>query len=414
MKTHSILPKRGKKGTGPDLGSPARTRARARPRHRLRQRAAATMAVVGLLAMTILPAAAAPGLDERPSNTTCVAASLEGGGGGGGGGGGSSNVTAVNAFPSLKFAAPTQVRQHPNEDNRYYVAERRGVIRTFRVVGGDAVEDRVALDIRDRMDNTAKDTSDSEQWGITSFAFAPGFGSSRGDIFVVYNRKVPRGPVRSNLSRFSSNDGRTFSASSERTVLSLDQPGRYHHWGQIQFGPDGSLYLGSGDGSINSALARVPTSRFGKILKINVGASPARITNFAQGMRNPWRFTIDGSEMWVGDVGRQQREEVDRMRLSNLAALRGRQVRQQMLDSRPDRPGARLRPRCGLGGHRRRDLSRVVDSGATEPLRIRRLVRSGLVCAGAARLSQAHQHRPAAVRALDRLLPQPFGRNLRQ
>ncbi len=262
------------------------------------------MAVMVLLA-GVVPAAAAPGLDQRPPNPNCVAAPLESG---------SSNVTAVNAFAPLKFAAATQVRQHPLEDNRYYVAERRGIIRTFRLDGGVAVDDRVALDIRDRMANTAKDTSDSEQWGITSFAFGPGFGSARGDIYVVYNRRMPgSGPVRSHLSRFSSTDGRTFNAGSERTITSLDQPGRFHHWGQAQFGPDGFLYLGSGDGS-NSALARNRSSRFGKILKVNVATSQVQV--FALGMRNPWRFSVDGADLWVGDVGRTEREEIDRMRLS--------------------------------------------------------------------------------------------------
>ncbi|MFO1127066.1 MAG: PQQ-dependent sugar dehydrogenase [Rhodospirillales bacterium] len=263
------------------------------------------MSVFLPLANTARAAAAAPALDQRPSNTTCLAGPLTGGSGA---------VTGVNAFPPLQFNAAMQVRQHPIDDSRYYVAERAGVIRTFTVGGGTATNNQIALDIRDRL--AATSSSDSEQWGITSFVFRPGFTNAGGEVYVVYNHRVPGGPFQSSVSRFTSTDGITIDASSERQILSVDQPGKFHHWGQVQFGSDGFLYLGSGDGNVNRDQARVPDSRFGKILKINVDTTPPQVQPFALGLRNPWRFTIDGTDLWVGDVGLATREEIDRMKLS--------------------------------------------------------------------------------------------------
>ncbi|MFO1127065.1 MAG: PQQ-dependent sugar dehydrogenase [Rhodospirillales bacterium] len=263
--------------------------------------------VMGLALATVTAQAAdaAPALDQRPSNTTCLAGPLTGG---------SAPVTAVNAFPPLQFSGATQVRQHPNDASRFYVSERAGLIRTFRLDGGTATGNRAALDIRYRMAATVR--PDSEQWGITSFAFRPGFTSAGGELYVAYNRRVPGGPVQSALSRFTSTDGVTFNPSSERVLLTLQQPGKFHHFGQVQFGSDGFLYLGSGDGNVNEDQAPLPNSRFGKILKINVRTTPPQVQLFALGLRNPWRFTIDGNDLWLGDVGLATREEVNRMNLS--------------------------------------------------------------------------------------------------
>ena len=237
------------------------------------------------------------GLDRRPSNTTCLAPPLSG----------STQVGAVPAFEPLRFSGPTQIRQHPLAPSPWYVAERRGLIWTFSDRPADGAS--VALDIRDRLAQTATDNSDSEQWGVMSFAFHPSFPANP-YLYVAYNGKPrPDAPVRSYVSRFTANgDGRTFNPATETILVQADQTRPWHHFGQLQFGPDGRLYLGSGDGG-EEGRAQDPNSLHGKILRLDVDAMT--MTEHARGVRNPWRFSFDGRDLWVGDVGGQTWEEVN-------------------------------------------------------------------------------------------------------
>jgi uncharacterized repeat protein (TIGR03806 family) len=90
--------------------------------------------------------------------------------------------------------------------------------------------------------------------------------------------------------------------------VQADQIRPWHHFGQLQFGPDGGLYLGSGDGG-EAGRAQDPSSLHGKILRIDVNGMTS--AEHARGLRNPWRFSFDGAELWVGDVGQQTWEEVN-------------------------------------------------------------------------------------------------------
>jgi hypothetical protein len=123
----------------------------------------------------------------------------------------------------------------------------------------------------------------------------------------------------------------------ERTLLVIPQPFANHNGGMIEFGPDGYLYIGMGDGgSANDPGNRAQNLNelLGKILRIDVGgasgtqpySSPpdtpffgsaaGRDEIYAYGLRNPWRFSFDRStgELYVGDVGQGAREEVDIVR----------------------------------------------------------------------------------------------------
>src|SRR5207247_11080437 len=84
----------------------------------------------------------------------------------------------------------------------------------------------------------------------------------------------------------------------------------------IEFGPDGYLYIGMGDGgSANDPENRAqnPNELLGKILRLDVDRQPIRPEVFSLGMRNPWRFTFDRAtgQLYAGDVGQGEREEVD-------------------------------------------------------------------------------------------------------
>jgi glucose/arabinose dehydrogenase len=123
---------------------------------------------------------------------------------------------------------------------------------------------------------------------------------------------------------------------SERVILRIDQPYPNHNGGMIDFGPDGFLYVGMGDGGAGGDpenRARDLSTLLGKILRIDVdgrdpgleyavpgdnpyvGRAGARPEIWASGVRNPWRFSFDPrtGDLWVGDVGQSAWEEVDRL-----------------------------------------------------------------------------------------------------
>ena len=270
------------------------------------------------------------GLDQRPANATCLAPALASGGQG----------RLVNAFappsgPALAFTQPIALDQSPSNPARWYVAERKGLIKTFTNAFAPPV--KIALNISARFQFT--DTSgerDSQQWGITALALHPNFGTN-GYVFVAYNRKpAPNRPVISYVSRFKANPDRTsFDAEPERVLLQLPQDRPWHHVGQIQFGNDGYLYVGFGDGGHipPTQVAQDPKQWYGKILRIDVDSSKGGKNYgippsnpyvngvagapevYALGFRNPWRFSFDRKtgDLWVADVGWNDREEVDKV-----------------------------------------------------------------------------------------------------
>jgi glucose/arabinose dehydrogenase len=126
-----------------------------------------------------------------------------------------------------------------------------------------------------------------------------------------------------------------------RRIITFDRPVQFledpiaaltaHNGGMVAFGPDGYLYLGPGDGGGADdpfAQAQDTTTLWGSILRLDVdGEPPYQIPPdnpfadggeglpeiWAWGLRNPFRFTFDGTDLWIGDVGQNRREEVDRI-----------------------------------------------------------------------------------------------------
>ncbi len=207
-------------------------------------------------------------------------------------------------------------------DERLFIVEKDGRVLIFE--GGELAATPF-LDVRDRVRSTG-----SEQ-GLTSVAFAPDYRSS-GFFFAHY----VRGDGDTVLSRFRvSADPDRANPASEVVLLVIDQPFSNHNGGQLQFGPDGHLYLGTGDGgSGNDPLCRAQAgdSLLGKLLRLDVasnrntppfyaippdnphvGAGPPLDEIWASGLRNPWRFSFDRTtgDLYLGDVGQNDREEVD-------------------------------------------------------------------------------------------------------
>ncbi len=125
---------------------------------------------------------------------------------------------------------------------------------------------------------------------------------------------------------------------SARTVLSITQPYPNHNGGNLLFGPDGYLYIGTGDGgSANDPQNRAQNLNqlLGKMLRIDpkqsgdkaysvpasnpfVNQADARPEIWAWGLRNPWRYSFDSKtkDFWIGDVGQNQWEEIDHTSLA--------------------------------------------------------------------------------------------------
>jgi glucose/arabinose dehydrogenase len=215
----------------------------------------------------------------------------------------------------------------PPGDPRLFVVERGGQV---RVADGGKIIDTPYLDIR------AKVATDGER-GLSSIAFPPDFAQSH--LFYVYYADKSTGDVRIEEFRQSDAAPNVADPASERLVLSITHPALYHYGGTLQFGADGMLYAGTGDGGTGNN-AQDLTKLLGKLLRMDVdpvrrGANPYAIPNanpyhanppcgggsgslncpevFAYGFRNPFRWSFDRStrDILIGDVGENSVEEVD-------------------------------------------------------------------------------------------------------
>jgi len=104
--------------------------------------------------------------------------------------------------------------------------------------------------------------------------------------------------------------------SSRKILLSVPDPYGNHNGGNLAFSPDGKLYTSIGDGGSGGDpedRAQNMSSRFGKLLRLDVRRSGAAWEIAALGLRNPWRFSFDRrtGDLWIGDVGQNSIEEID-------------------------------------------------------------------------------------------------------
>ncbi|WP_354685524.1 PQQ-dependent sugar dehydrogenase, partial [Cupriavidus necator] len=204
----------------------------------------------------------------------------------------------------------------PPGDARLFVVERAGRI---RIVRNGALVGTPFLDI------SALTTTDGER-GLLSMAFDPAYAAN-GRFYVYYTDR--NGAIT--IARYTVAASNPDVANATGTVLlSIPHPTfSNHNGGQLAFGPDGMLYLGTGDGGGGgdpSGNAQNTASLLGKMLRIDVsgasgygvpagnpfiGQSGRRGEIWALGLRNPWRFTFDAGLLYIADVGQSQREEVD-------------------------------------------------------------------------------------------------------
>jgi hypothetical protein len=202
------------------------------------------------------------------------------------------------------FDAPTYAAGAPGDASRVFVVEKPGRVRLVR---DGAVLAQPFLDV------TASTLSADEERGLLSAAFAPDYATS--GKFYVYLTARPSGELQVWEYTRSAANPDVADASSGRLLLAIPHPDApNHNGGQLQFGPDGKLWLGTGDGGGGNdqfGHSQDPASLLGKLIRLDP-ASPAPEV-VARGLRNPWRFSFDraGGQLVIGDVGQNAFEEVD-------------------------------------------------------------------------------------------------------
>lgn len=208
----------------------------------------------------------------------------------------------------------------PGDDDHVYLAQRAGTLVRIDLTAGPDAGPETLLDFAD-------DVSTDGERGFLGAAFSPD-----GDhLYASYTN--PAGDTRVDEYTVSGSGGETtIDAASRRLVFAQDQPFSNHNGGNIAFGPDGYLYLGLGDGGAAGdpdSRGQDRTDLLGKMLRIDPaegdtaygvpGDNPyadgtdGRPEIWITGVRNPWRFSFDSStgDLWIGDVGQNEVEEVD-------------------------------------------------------------------------------------------------------
>jgi glucose/arabinose dehydrogenase len=222
------------------------------------------------------------------------------------------------------FDAPVYLTSPPGDRARQFVVEQAGRVMAIR--DGRKLE-QPFLDIRGQV------TSGGEQ-GLLSIAFAPDYATS-GRFYVYFTDEA--GDQR--IVEYRRRDADRADPGSARLVLRMADSEPNHNGGLLLFGPDGLLYVGTGDGGGGGdqhgsrGNAQDLGSLLGKILRIDprggggrpyrvpagnpfVGRSGARSEVYSYGLRNPWRFSFDRKtgDLAIGDVGQNAVEEIDFVR----------------------------------------------------------------------------------------------------
>jgi hypothetical protein len=234
---------------------------------------------------------------------------------------GCGSAEAASLRPIGDFDQPVYVTSSPTNPERLLVVEREGTI-----------VERSAAGTRQLFDLTALVSCCDVERGMLSIAPAPDFESS-GRVYVTYTGTTQAGGAEGDVHLDSFRPDPNGGAPIREPILSVgheQEPN--HNGGQLQFGPDGHLYMSLGDGGGTGdpfENGQDTKELLGKILRIDPhpGQAPAysipagnpfagtagRAEIWAYGLRNPWRFSFDRAtgDMAIADVGQDAREEID-------------------------------------------------------------------------------------------------------
>lgn len=247
------------------------------------------------------------------------------------------------AFPNLKWqdweafddsgkVKPLRLIELTHADDAsklLYAASQCGSVWSFENKP-DVTESTLVLDLRDKVADWQ--ASGANEQGLLGFAPHPDF-KNNGYVYVYYSHSDKK---RSIVSRFtlSKEEPCIADPASETIVMSIDQPYKNHNGGSIEFGPDGFLYVGLGDGGLrNDPLGNGQNRNtlLGSILRIDVddvadgetygiptdnpfvNTPGMKAEIYAYGLRNPWKIAFDAAtgKLWCADVGQELWEEID-------------------------------------------------------------------------------------------------------
>ncbi|MEO1824941.1 MAG: PQQ-dependent sugar dehydrogenase [Roseibacillus sp.] len=226
-----------------------------------------------------------------------------------------------------KFHKPVWFGGHPTVEGGYLIAEKsKGTISLLERVDGEEVISPFV--------NILDEIYVANDEGLLGVALHPGFAEN-GRYFMMHETMAGQQRGMAVVERVASADRRKDSGNPTRSILRWNIDTLFHHGGGLEFGPDGFLYIGMGDGGPQEDPEgkAQDLSRFeGSLLRIDVdreeegraygipGDNPyvtgdskeRRPEIFAYGLRQPWRFSFDpaNGDLWVGDVGQNRFEEV--------------------------------------------------------------------------------------------------------
>jgi glucose/arabinose dehydrogenase len=243
-------------------------------------------------------------------------------------------AASSQAFPAIRLERMTTGLSQPvglvaprDGSGRFFIVEQPGTIRIWEK---GAVAGQPFLDLRDRV-------ATGYEMGLLGLAFHPQFPQDP-RFYVNYTTKSLSQGIRTKIAEFRlGKDSNVVDRATERILLDISQPYPNHKGGHLAFGPDGFLYIGLGDGGSGNDPrdnAQHLHTLLGKMLRIDVndrqealpyrippdnpfvGKVDARAEIWAYGLRNPWRYSFDAvtGQLYVGDVGQYDREEIDVIR----------------------------------------------------------------------------------------------------
>jgi glucose/arabinose dehydrogenase len=241
--------------------------------------------------------------------------------------------TIAPVLPQLALAPVVSERDRlvyaaqPPGSSDWYLVHQKGRVDVFT---GGAVRTQAFLDLSSRF---AQNPSEGDERGLLGLAFAPDYAAS-GKFYVMFTPSMDGDPDQNQdvvlEYQRSASDPFVADPGSRKLLVALDLSAVNHNGGQLVFGPDGMLYVGTGDGGAGCNdnqpnESQQPDSLFGKILRLDPKAAPpfaaagnpysgatgdARVLHY--GLRNPFRFGFDSltGDLYIGDVGQNSYEEI--------------------------------------------------------------------------------------------------------